>query len=121
MKNNNLPEEFKKFIAAAFGDEGSSWDYDSIDPYGLIKRNKPFKDRLQYIKTEYLTEDPPSEGGSEYRLIFKDLECPNGTHYAFHTYMSSWYEYEYGNELCELERWKMLRKTTKEVTVYEEV
>lgn len=121
MKNNSLPEEFKRFLVAAFGEEGGSWDYDDVDPYGLIKRNKPFKDRLQYIKTEYLSDDPPREGQSEYRLIFKDLECPNETHYSYYSYMSSWYEFDNGNELAELDRWKVVRKTTKEVTVYEEV
>lgn len=120
MNNNNLSEEFVNFIRSCFGNEDGSSEVDSYIAYELISRNKPYKDRLQYIKTEFLSDRPPNESyGIEYRLIFKDLEDPHIAHYAFECDMSSWYSWEDGNILCELHRWKKVEPKERMTTVYE--
>ena len=116
---NNLTKEFVNFIRSCFGPEDGSWE-NSYVPYELIRKDKPYKDRIQYIRTEFLSDNPPNESqGFEFRLIFKDLEDPLGAHYAFKCDMSSWYSWEDGNILCELRRWKRVNAQQKVVTVYE--
>lgn len=116
---NNLSDEFVSFIRSCFGSENGSWE-DSYVAYDLIRKDKPYKDRLQYLKTEFLSDSPPNESrGIDYRIIFKDLEDPLGAHYAFECDMSSWYSWEDGNILCELRRWTRVNAQQKVVTVYE--
>lgn len=117
---NNLSDEFVNFVQSCFGAEGGEYDDYEYDAWELINEEKPYKDRLQYIKTEFLSDSPPNESRCiEYRLIFKDLEDPFGAHYAFECDMSSWYSWEDGNILCELRRWKQVTPQQRMTTVYE--